>query len=95
MLSTLIWLPLVGAIVVAVAPKSLSKLLGMGVAAATLVVGIVAAISYEVDGGMQLEETYEWIEAFGVHYALGLDGLNHPALPYEPEPPATIFSFSF
>ena len=76
MLSTLIWLPLVGAIVVAVAPKSLSKLLGMGVAAATLVVGIVAAISYEVDGGMQLEETYEWIEAFGVHYALGLDGLG-------------------
>ena len=59
MLSTLIWLPLVGAIVVAVAPRSLSKLLGMGVAAATLVVGIVAAISYEVDGGMQLEETYD------------------------------------
>ena len=48
----------------------------MGVAAATLVVGIVAAISYEVDGGMQLEETYDWIDAFGVHYALGLDGLG-------------------
>jgi NADH-quinone oxidoreductase subunit M len=76
LLSTLIWLPLVGAIVVAVAPATLSKLLGMGVAAATLVVGIVAAFSYEVDGGMQLEETYTWIEAFGVHYALGLDGLG-------------------
>lgn len=76
MLSTLIWLPLAGAIVVAVAPRSLSKLLGMGVAAATLVVGIVAAFAYQVDEGMQLEETYTWIDAFGVHYALGLDGLG-------------------
>ncbi len=76
MLSTLIWLPLVGAVVVAFAPRSMSKMLGMGVAAATLVVGVVAAFSYEVDGGMQLEETYNWIEAFGVHYALGLDGLG-------------------
>ncbi|KAA1428372.1 NADH-quinone oxidoreductase subunit M [Nocardioides antri] len=76
MLSTLIWLPLVGAIVVAVAPATLSKLLGMAVAAATLVVAVVAAVSYEVDGGFQLEETYTWIDAFGVHYALGLDGLG-------------------
>ncbi|MDP3949776.1 NADH-quinone oxidoreductase subunit M [Microbacterium sp.] len=76
MLSTLVWLPLVGAVGVAVAPRSVSKMLGMGVAVATLVVGIVAAISYDVDEGMQLEETYTWIEAFGVHYALGLDGLG-------------------
>jgi len=77
MLSTLIWLPLVGALVVAVAPARLSKLLGMGVAAATLVVGIVAAVSFDVGGsGLQLDETYTWIEAFGVHYALGLDGLG-------------------
>ncbi|WP_322937696.1 NADH-quinone oxidoreductase subunit M [Nocardioides bizhenqiangii] len=76
MLSTLIWLPLAGAVVVALAPRSLSKLLGMGVALATLVVGAVAAVSYEVDGGMQLEESYTWIDAFGVHYALGLDGLG-------------------
>ncbi len=76
MLSTLIWLPLVGAILVAVAPATFSKLLGMGVAVATLVVGIVAAFSYQLDDGMQLKETYTWIEAFGVHYALGLDGLG-------------------
>jgi NADH-quinone oxidoreductase subunit M len=76
MLSTLIWLPMAGAIVVALAPKSLSKLLGTGVAVATLVVGIVAAASYETDGAMQLEESVTWIKAFGVHYALGLDGLG-------------------
>jgi NADH-quinone oxidoreductase subunit M len=75
-LSVLIWLPLAGAIGVAVAPRSLSRLLGLGIAAATLVVAVVAAFQYDVDGGMQLKETVTWIEAFGVHYALGLDGLG-------------------
>jgi NADH-quinone oxidoreductase subunit M len=76
MLSVLIWLPLVGAVAVALAPRTLSKTLGMGVALATLVLGVVVAVRYEVDGGMQLTETHTWIEAFGVHYALGVDGLG-------------------
>ena len=43
----------------------------------TLAVGVVVAASYDVgDGGLQLTETHEWISAFGVHYALGVDGLG-------------------
>ncbi|QSR24673.1 NADH-quinone oxidoreductase subunit M [Nocardioides aromaticivorans] len=76
MLSFLIWLPVVGAAVVAFAPRSLSKTLGLGIALATLVVAVVAAVQYDVDGGRQFVEEVEWIEAFGVHYALGLDGLG-------------------
>ncbi len=38
--------------------------------------GVVAAVQYEVDGGMQLTETHAWIESLGVHYALGVDGLG-------------------
>ena len=38
MLSVLVWLPLVVAVGIALAPRSLSRLLGMGVAVATLVV---------------------------------------------------------
>lgn len=76
LLSLLIWLPLVGALVVALLPSTSSKLVGTGFAVATLVVGVVVALSYELDGGMQLEETATWIEAFGVHYALGVDGLG-------------------
>ena len=34
------------------------------------------AASYDVGDGMQLEEQHSWIEAFGVHYALGVDGLG-------------------
>lgn len=76
MLSLLVWLPIVGALAVAFAPRSLSKTLGLGVALATLVVGVVAAAQYDADGGRQFTEEVEWIEAFGVHYALGLDGLG-------------------
>jgi len=76
MLSLLVWLPIVGAVAVAFAPRSLSKTLGLGIALATLVVGVVAAARYDVDGGRQFTETREWIEAFGVHYALGVDGLG-------------------
>ncbi len=75
-LSLLIWLPVAGAVVVAVLPAASAKVAGLGIALATLVVGGVAAAGYDADGGMQLRETHEWIEAFGVHYALGLDGLG-------------------
>ncbi|MFC5728939.1 MULTISPECIES: NADH-quinone oxidoreductase subunit M [Nocardioides] len=75
-LSVLVWLPLVGAVAVALMPSALSKVAGLGVAMATLGVGAVVAISYELDAGRQLREEHEWIEAFGVHYALGVDGLG-------------------
>ncbi len=76
MLSLLVWLPIAGALVVALAPRALSKTLGLGIALVTLVLGVVTALQYDVDGGRQLVEEREWIEAFGVHYALGLDGLG-------------------
>ncbi len=75
-LSLLVWLPLVGAVAVALLPATLSKTVGLGTAGATLVAAVVAAANYSLDGGMQLTETHTWIEAFGVHYALGVDGLG-------------------
>ena len=76
MLSLLVWLPIAGAVAVALLPRTVSKTAGLGVALATLVVGVVVAASYDADGGRQLTEEHEWIEAFGVHYALGVDGLG-------------------
>ncbi len=75
-LSLLVWLPLVGAVAVALLPASLSKVTGLAFAGLALVAAIVAAANYDADGGMQLTETHSWIEAFGVHYALGVDGLG-------------------
>jgi NADH-quinone oxidoreductase subunit M len=76
LLSLLVWLPILGAVAVALLPRTVSKTAGLGVALATLVVGAVIAASYDADGGRQLKEEHEWIEAFGVHYALGVDGLG-------------------
>jgi NADH-quinone oxidoreductase subunit M len=76
-LTILILLPLVGALVTAFVPSSaLAKRVGLGFAVATLAVGVAAATQYDVGEGMQLTETHTWIEALGVHYALGVDGLG-------------------
>jgi NADH-quinone oxidoreductase subunit M len=78
-LTVLILVPLVGALAVALLPAAgdQPKRLGLLVSMVTLAVGVVLAASYDVgDGGLQLTETHEWVSAFGVHYALGVDGLG-------------------
>ena len=76
-LSILIALPLLGAVATAFLPGATARLVGIAVAGATLVLAAVTALtSYDVGGGMQLTETHTWIEALGVHYALGVDGLG-------------------
>ena len=75
-LTILILLPLVGALVTAFSPAAVARLVGIGFAGATLLAGVVAAVQYEADAGMQLTETYAWIDSLGVHYALGVDGLG-------------------
>ncbi len=76
-LTLLIALPLVGAVVTAFVPtRELAKKVGVGFSLATLAVGVATAAQYNVGDGMQLTETHTWIEALGVHYALGVDGLG-------------------
>jgi NADH-quinone oxidoreductase subunit M len=76
-LTILIALPLVGALVTAFLPAATARLAGLGFAGAALVWAVVVALtSYSLDGGMQLTETYTWVEALGVNYALGVDGLG-------------------
>lgn len=77
-LSLLVLLPLVGAVAVPFVRGSaaLTKQVGLGVSVGTLALAVAVALQYDVDGGMQLTETHDWISAFGVHYALGVDGLG-------------------
>ncbi|SDD28352.1 NADH-quinone oxidoreductase subunit M [Nocardioides lianchengensis] len=78
-LTVLIAVPLVGAVVAPFLPKAnpvLAKQFGVAVALLTLAVGVAVAVQYDVDAGMQMQEQHTWIEAFGVHYALGVDGLG-------------------
>jgi NADH-quinone oxidoreductase subunit M len=76
---TVLWaVPLAGALVTAFVPKGvLAKQIALLFSLVTLAVGIITATQFNSDdSGFQLTETHTWIEAFGVHYALGLDGLG-------------------
>ena len=79
-LTLLIAVPLVGALVVPFVPGRrglLPQPVGLGFAALTLrLVAVVIDAGYDADGGMQFTEEHDWIAAFGVHYALGVDGLG-------------------
>src|ERR1700748_844226 len=82
--------PLVGAIVIALIPglpadrpeadrvarNALAKYLALAFSLLTLVVVIIIAVKYQIGGpDYQFTETYSWIPSFGVHYALGVDGI--------------------
>jgi len=77
-LTALIVLPLVGAIVTAYLPSRgvIARQVGLGFALVTLVLAFVMAAGFDAGGGMQFTEQHEWINVFGAHYALGVDGLG-------------------
>ncbi len=71
--------PLVGAALIAVVPRNrpvVAKQIAL--LASLAVAGLVIAMATQYDAnaaGYQFEERHEWIRAFGVHYALGVDGI--------------------
>jgi NADH-quinone oxidoreductase subunit M len=82
--------PLLGGLVIALIPglpadsaeadrsarDLLAKQLALAFSLLTLVVVIIIAVRFQVGGpNFQFTETYSWIPAFGVHYALGVDGI--------------------
>src|SRR5580704_3929913 len=82
--------PLLGAIVIALVPglpadsaaadvrarEGLAKYLALAFSLITLVVVIIIAVKFQIGGpNYQFTEVYSWIPAFGLHYALGVDGI--------------------
>jgi NADH-quinone oxidoreductase subunit M len=58
------------------ARDGLAKYLALAFSLLTLVVVIIIAVKFQIGGpDYQFTETYSWIPAFGVHYALGVDGI--------------------
>src|SRR5580693_9206388 len=54
--------------------EGLAKYLALAFSLLTLVVVIIIAVKFQVGGpNYQFTETYSWLPAFGVHYALGVD----------------------
>jgi NADH-quinone oxidoreductase subunit M len=77
LLTLVTFLPLVGAIAIAVSPLRWARLLALGAALVTWVVSLVLAAGFDAGtAGFQFVEQHNWIEAFGIQYKLGVDGLS-------------------
>ncbi|GLU49238.1 NADH-quinone oxidoreductase subunit M [Nocardiopsis ansamitocini] len=78
-LTLAIALPAVGALIVALLPRGqgeLAKRVTFGFTLAVLAVVGAMALNFQADGPrFQFTETHVWIERFGVHYAVGVDGI--------------------
>ncbi len=80
LLSLLIFLPLVGAVVVAFLPKEKSGMIQM---TSTFFAGVTFALSlplwfaegFKTSGDFLFRETFDWIPSLGAKYSLGVDGI--------------------
>jgi NADH-quinone oxidoreductase subunit M len=78
-LTTTLLVPIVGAVVVALLPKTgdLAKKVALGFSLLTLVPVAVVGLGFDGSGDRyQFTETHSWIRSFGAHYALGVDGIG-------------------
>lgn len=85
MLSFLIWVPIVGALLIALLPEPLLAQRARQVA--LVVSGVVGLWTIYLAGqfdlsapGMQFQESLPWVESLGLTYQLGVDGLSMPLL---------------
>ena len=75
-LHALLWLPLVGMFAVLVGPAERAKHIAFGWSAALFVLSLGLWWAFEPAGTLfQLVTDVEWIGAWGVRYALGIDGI--------------------
>ncbi len=76
-LSVVIFLPLVGAILIALLPSRVARPLALAVALLTWAVSLVLLVAYHpADPAFQFTETIDWIPLFGIQYKVGADGLS-------------------
>ena len=80
-LTTLVAWPVLGALLLWFAPKTLrprARVVALGIALVELVVAILAITAFDTAdaGAVQLAETHQWIPAIGASYALGVDGVG-------------------
>jgi NAD(P)H-quinone oxidoreductase subunit 4 len=85
MLSVLIWLPILGAIGVAVLPSDLKperyRTVAIALTAGLLVYTGWVALQFDPTSGlMQMTSYQSWLPTLGLNYSLGVDGLSLPLL---------------
>src|SRR5947208_2712732 len=69
-------IPLVGS-VVALFAKHAARLVALAASLLTLVGAVAMCVAYKTGGArFQFVQSYDWIKAFGAHYAVGVDGIG-------------------
>src|SRR6476659_4885703 len=77
LLSIVIFLPLIGALAVAILPASSARGVALGFAVVTCIFSLFMLIGYLPGrAGFQFVETYAWIPVFGIQYKVGADGMS-------------------
>ena len=79
MLSVMTYLPLLGAVLIAIAPRNdnLFRLIALLVTSVNLVLSIYTTISFDRGiAGYQFEEKADWIPSIGSTYHMGVDGVS-------------------
>ncbi len=79
-LSIVVFLPLAGALLLALVPKEADKLIRaitLVITTATFLASIVVvALFNAADSGFQLVERHQWVPSAGANYTLGIDGIS-------------------
>ena len=80
MLSLIIFLPLIGALLIAFLPRASTALMrwvAIGASLATFAASLVVLFAFSnTQAGYQFVESYKWIEQYGIGYKLGVDGVS-------------------
>ncbi len=80
LLSTVLWAPLLGAILLSVIPKKMEaevKIGGLIVSIFTFALSLGIVRGFDVESaGMQFVEHKPWIPNWGINYSLGVDGIS-------------------
>ncbi|WP_099716738.1 NADH-quinone oxidoreductase subunit M, partial [Clostridium sp. LS] len=83
-LTSILLAPILGIIIILLFPESKEKEIKVTAAIVTfisLLLSIIAFVTYnKAMGGLQFQETYSWIPAFGINYSVGADGLSIPLI---------------
>ncbi len=80
MLSSIVWLPALGALLIGILPN-FSRIIALAFSGVSLIVTLaIAAIFNYQDSGLQFVEHFTWIEPLGLDYHLGIDGLSLPLI---------------
>lgn len=88
LLSTLVFLPIVGALAVFLISRvseKAAKVLALMITGATLVLALIVYVDYrQGQAGFQMMENLRWAESFGLTFTVGIDGISLPLLIISP-----------